>query len=305
MDGMTKPARKSKLVGIAPQAAEPSRPKLLLHGKEGSGKSYFAAQFPRPYLIDSEGGANRSQYTDLLKRAGGAYMGPAQGACDFETVIEQVTALASEPHGYKTLVIDSITKLFNNAVADEAERLGAKDAFGASKKPAVQAMRRLLNWLMRLDMSVVLTAHQVDVWGVSAGGQREAIGVGPDVWAKLPYEIDLVINAVKQGPSRYGKIGKSRLLTFPEGKTFDFTYQTFAEMWGQDVIEADSTPLLLATDEQVAEINRLLDLVKLPDGQAAKWLAAASAESWAEVDQDKVLKVIAALNARITKGTPE
>jgi hypothetical protein len=299
-DGMatTKP-RKSKLVAVAPKAAEPSRPKMLIYGKEGIGKSYFAAQFPRPYFIDTEGGANRAQYTALLDAAGGAYMGPAQGSCDFETVIEQVMALAQERHPYKTLVVDSITRLFNTAIANEAERLGDKDAFGASKKPATQFMRRLINWLMRIDCSVILTAHQVDVWGLNDKGQREVIGVGPDVWPKLPYELDLTINVLKVGPRRIGKIGKSRLVDFPETNTFDFTYEVFAGMYGEEIIDAESKPLDLATDEQVAEIKRLLDLVKLPDGQAEKWLAAASAELWSEVEADKAVKVIAALKAKL------
>lgn len=86
-------------------------------------------------------------------------MGPEEGALDFETVIGQLQALASEDHPFKTVVIDSITKLFNTAVANEAERLGAKDAFGASKKPAVAFMRRLVAWIQRLDMNVVLISH--------------------------------------------------------------------------------------------------------------------------------------------------
>jgi hypothetical protein len=154
-------------------------------------------------------------------------------------------------------------------------------------------------WLMRLDMSVILTAHQKEVWGLNDKGVREVVGVGPDTWEKLPYELDLTINITKAGPRRLGKIGKSRLIGFPETETFDFTYEAFADRYGKDVIEADSKPLVLASPDQVAEIRRLLDTVKLPDGQADKWLAAASAETWDEVDADKAEKVIAALKARL------
>ena len=289
----------SRLKAVAPKAAEPSRPKILLFGREGIGKTWFSLQFPSVYFIDTEGGANRDHYTDLLEKAGGVYLGPEQGGLDFETVIEQIQALATEKHEYRTLVIDSITKLFNTAVANEAERLGDKNAFGADKKAAVQYMRRMVNWLMRLDMSVILTAHQRDVWGLSDKGQREVIGVGYDCWDKLSYELDLCINVEKKGNKRFGKIGKSRLLGFPENEMFEFTYPEFAARYGRDVIEADSKPLSLATPEQVAEIHRLLDTVKLPEGQAAKWLSAASAESWEEVDTDKAQKVISALKMKM------
>lgn len=289
----------SKLKAVAPKAAEPSKPKVLIFGREGIGKTMFTLQFPSVYFIDVEGGASRDHYTDLLDKAGGVYMGPEQGSLDFETVIEQVKALAQEKHGFKTLAIDSITKLFNTAVAEEAERLGDKNAFGADKKAAVQYMRRLVVWLMRLDMSVILTAHQKDVWGLNDKGQREAVGVGPDCWDKLPYELDLTINIQKIGPRRVGKIGKSRLLGFPETEIFEFTYAGFSERYGKDVIEAESKPLVLATPEQVAEIKKLLDTVKLPDGQAAKWLSAASAETWDEVDEEKAAKVITALKTKL------
>jgi hypothetical protein len=289
----------SKLKAVAPKAAEPSRPKILLFGKEGSGKSWFSLSFPQVYFIDVEWGSSRDHYTDLLEKTGGVYMGPSEGAGDFETVIEQIQALAQEKHTYKTVVIDSITKLFNNAVANEAERLGDKDAFGASKKPATQYMRRLVAWLTRIDLSVVLISHQTDVWGLNDKGVREVVGVGPDCWSKLPYELDLCINVQKIGPRRIGKVGKSRLLSFPEATTFDFTFPEFAERYGREVIDAESKPLTLATPDQVAEIERLLNTVKLPDGQAEKWLSAASAETWAEVDEDKAAKVIGALKAKL------
>lgn len=288
-----------KLLAVPPKAAEPSRPKILIFGREGIGKSHFALQFPQPYYIDTEGGANRNQYTDLLDRAGGMYMGIAQGALDFETIIEQVSALATQEHPFKTLVIDSVSKIFGTAIANEAERLGDKNAFGADKKAAVQYMRRLVVWLMRLDMSVILTAHAKDVWGLNDKGQREVIGSGPDVWDKLPYELDLCVGVQKAGPRRIGKIGKSRLTEFKENDTFEFEYDVFAEMYGRAIIEAKTKPLELATPEQVAEINRLLDTVKLADGQAAKWLAAASAETWEEVDEDKAAKIIGALKAKL------
>lgn len=290
---------RSRLKAVAPKSAEPSRPKILLYGREGIGKTWFALQFPSVYFIDVEGGANRPHYTDILERSGGVYMGPAEGALDFETVIGQVQALAKEKHSFKTLVIDSTTKLFNTAVAEEAERLGDKNAFGADKKAAVQYMRRLVVWLMRLDMSVVLTSHQKEVWGLNDKGVREVVGVGPDTWDKLPYELDLTINVQKVGPRRIGKIGKSRLLGFPETETFDFTFEAFSERYGLDVIEAESKPLVLATPEQVAEITRLINTVRLPDGQVEKWLAAASAESWEEVDEDKAAKVIVALKSKL------
>ena len=65
------------------------------------------------------------------------------------------------------------------------------------------------------------------------------------------------------------------------------------------MVEEESRPIEVATPDQVAELNRLLDVVKLPEGMAEKWLAAANVDSWAEAEADKVSKVITALQARL------
>ena len=85
-----------------------------------------AIDFPSVFYVDTEGGADLAHYTDKLSKSGGVYLGPEDGACDFATVLGQIKALASEAHSHKTLVIDSISKLFNSAVSLEAERLATR-----------------------------------------------------------------------------------------------------------------------------------------------------------------------------------
>ena len=185
----------SKLKAKDPKSAEPSKPKMVLFGPSGVGKTWFSLAFPNVYYIGSEDGASRDHYTDRLKSSGGVYLGTEDGALDFDVVIEQVKALATEKHRFKTLVIDSITKLFNEAISKEAEKLGDKNAFGADKKPAIAAMRRLVSAISRLDMNVLLIAHEKAEWGVDASGQRTEIGKAPDCWEKLIYELDLAFQA--------------------------------------------------------------------------------------------------------------
>lgn len=290
----------SKLKAVDPKAAAPSRPKVLIYGKPGVGKTYGVLDFPSIFYIDTERGADMAHYTDKLTASGGRYLGPDQGALSFETVLEQVQALATEKHHFRTLAIDSVSKLFNTAIADEAERLGAKNAFGADKKPAVGAMRRLVSWLTRLDMNVILIAHEKAEWGKNQQtGEREEIGATFDCWPTLEYELHLALNITKQGASRIARVRKSRLLGFPEGSSFPWSYAEFAERYGRDVIEKVAAPVVLATPEQLAELNRLLGIVKLPDGQTEKWLKAADADTFEEVDADKIAKIIAHLNEKL------
>jgi len=289
----------TKLKAKDPKEAAPSKPKILIFGKPGVGKTWQALDFPKCYYIDTEGGADLAHYTDKLKKAGGVYMGPESGSLDFGTVIEQFQALATEKHEYKTVIVDSISKLFHVAVTNEAERLGEKNAFGADKKPAIAYMRRLVAWVNRLDMNVLFIAHSKSEWGIDSKGERSEIGQTFDCWDKLEYELHLALEIIKQGPQRSARVRKSRLTGFPDGELFNWSYQEFANRYGKDIIEGEVVSIKLATPEQVAEIERLLALVKIESVTVDKWKAKAGAETFAEFNADQAAAVIASLNKQI------
>lgn len=282
----------SKLKAVDPKAAEPSKPKILLYGKPGVGKTWFSLDFPGVYYIDTEGGADLNHYTDKLKKSGGVYFGPDQGSLDFQTVIEQIQALATEKHAYKTVVLDSISKLFALEIAKEAERLGDKNAFGADKKAAIAYMRKLISWLTRLDMNVVLIAHEKPQWGIDSKGERAEIGVTFDAWDKLEYELHLCLNAFKTGKDHKARVTKTRLTGFPAAEVFNLSYAEFSTRYGKDVVEGEVTQVKLATPDQLERLKVLFNTVKLPEGQEEKWLKAGNTESWTEMDFDKVEKVL-------------
>lgn len=285
-------ALKSKLLAVDPKSAQPKKPKILIYGKPGVGKTWASLDFPSVYYIDTEGGANLKHYTDKLKASGGAYFGPDQGSLDFPTIIEQIQALATEKHHYKTIVIDSISKVYNLAISNEAERLGDKDAFGASKKPAIAYMRRLINWLSRVDMNVILISHEKKEWGTDGKGQQVEIGQTFDAHDKLEYELDLCLNIVKAGPSRTARVRKSRLEEFPDQSSFPWSYKDFADKYGIEIIEKQAEQIELATPEQLSDLESIFKTVRLPEGQEDKWLKQFQAEGWEEVAKDRISKLI-------------
>lgn len=288
----------TKLKAKDPKQAEPSKPKILLFGKPGVGKTWWALDFPRVYYIDTEGGADLAHYTDKLKKSGGVYMGPDDGTQDFKVVVDEFKALATEPHDYNTVVVDSITKLYNVAIAMEAEKLGEKNAFGADKKPAIAGMRRLLNWVSKLDMNVIFIAHEKDEWG-QTNGERTQIGQTFDGWDKLEYELHLALRAFKAGESRSAKVRKSRMLGFPDGETFPLTYQEFATRYGKDIIEKKATAITLASLEQVKEVLKLLEVVKIDDDEIVKWFNKAGAEKWEDFTAEQIDKCITHLKGKV------
>ena len=288
----------SKLKGHDPAETKSGKIKGVIFGKSGVGKTWFTLTFPSPYYIDTEGGADLKHYQARLKAAGGAYMGPQDGALDFETIIDQMKALASEDHSYKTLIIDSVTKLYQTAIANEAERLGNKDAFGASKKPAIAMMRRLINWAAKLDMNIWFVAHEISEWGL-VDGQRQEIGQVPDAWDKLIYELDLTLRAEKRGTAWLAVVRKSRLLGFPDADSFALDYSEFATRFGKDFIEAKVQTIALASEDQVKSILNLLESVKVSEAEVEKLLTKAGAENWKELTATQADSVVTWLKNKI------
>jgi adenosyl cobinamide kinase/adenosyl cobinamide phosphate guanylyltransferase len=292
----------SKLKGRDPITVEPAKPKMLIFGASGSGKTWFAISWPAVYYIAPENGASRIHYKERLAAGGGKYLGVEDGANDFEVVIEQLKALSTEKHPYQTVVIDSITELWLSAIQKESERMtnsGEAIAFGNDRKKAVNQMKRLKSAIERLDMNVLMCAHEKGEWGQDDKGQRVEISKTADVYDKTIYDLDITIQVQKRGKARYGIPKKSRLIGFPEGESFVLDYETFATRYGKDVIEKAVTQIKLASDEQVAEINRLVELLKIDKATTDRWLEKANAETVAEFNEAQAAKVIESLKSKI------
>lgn len=287
------------LKGKHPKKAKPAKPKILIYGNPGVGKTWGALDFPSVYYIDCEGGANLAHYTDKLEKSGGVYLGPEDGANDMKIVVEQVIALATQKHEYRTLVIDSYSKLFNTAIQVEYDRMieegrDMTKSFGAEKKPAIAGTRQLVRWFDKLDMNVILICHEKPLWK-----DGEQVGVTYDGWDKLEYELHLTMQIIKQGSSRKARIGKCRLEQFRESEQIDWGYKPFAERYGLEVIEADAQAVEPATDEQIRVVQELSSVVKLEDSQRIKWFEKAGVTNWGEMTSDTIQACINHLKSKL------
>lgn len=296
------------LRGVKPSKVE-KRLKALLYGPAGSGKTTASIQFPAPYLIDTEKGATNDQYVEALGKAGGAYF----FTCDFDEMVQEVTSLLSEKHGYKTLIIDPLTMLYNDLLDKSAKSLvTAEDptgtAFSRHKKPADAKMKHLLALLIRLDMNVIITSHAKTQWS-KAGDTLVDLGQTFDCYAKLDYLFDLVFEVQKRGKdNRVGVVKKTRHTGFPEGEIFPFSYAEIAKRYGEEILEKNSTPEMLATLEQVNQLTNMVELLKIPAEQVDKWLDKANAATYAEMAADVIQKCIdycamLVMKSANTKGT--
>jgi hypothetical protein len=128
--------------------------KAVIYGPEGIGKSSLAAQFPNPVFLDTEGGTHHLDCARL----------PAPES--WEHVTQAVTALATLPHEFDTLVIDTADWLEKLLIEEVCRRENKSniEQFGYGKGYVVLAEEAAkflasLDRLLKRGMHVVVLAH--------------------------------------------------------------------------------------------------------------------------------------------------
>jgi hypothetical protein len=276
------------LRGVKPEKVE-KRLKALFYGSAGVGKTTAAISFPRVYLIDTEKGAENSQYTDTLSKNGGVVFQTS----DFNELMTEVKALLTEKHEYKTLVIDPLTTLYNDLLDKSALKNGTE--FGRHYSDANKQIKHLLNLLLRLDMNVIITSHSKNEYGQN----MSVLGQTFDCYKKLDYLFDLVFEVQKRGKERVGLIKKSRIESFPDTEHFPFSYAEISKRYGREILERDAVAQEVADIHQVNDLLRLIDLLKVPSEIYQKWLDKSGSDTWEDMPRDAIQKCIDHLKSKI------
>lgn len=279
----------TKLRGKKPEIKEVNRTKKIIYGREKVGKSIYALGFPNVYYIDVEGGAVRKQYQKKLLDSNGVYMGREEGSLDYKIIIDQVKALTTEKHDYKTLVIDSFTKLYKTARSIAEEEVG--DSFGKDKKEANKPTRQLLRWIDRVDMNVILVCWNKDQW-TGKGDDRHISGTTFDGFDDFAYELDLLIEAVKVNGKRCFVVKASRVEEMPEGMIGDLDFKSFAKVFGEDKLTREQEVFIPATNEQLGIIQKIMSNKEIDKERIKKWLQSYNAEEFCELSQKIAQKFI-------------
>lgn len=128
--------------------------RVVIYGPEGIGKSSFAAQFPEPLFIDTEGSTDNMDVARLDKPT------------SWTMLRNQIAWVKANPTCCKTLVIDTIdwaeTLIIEDVCAQHGKK-GIEDfGYGNGYTYAREEMGRFLNLLqeiIELGINVVLTAH--------------------------------------------------------------------------------------------------------------------------------------------------
>lgn len=128
--------------------------KIVIYGPEGIGKSTFAAQFPDPVFIDTEGSTKHMDVARLPKPS------------SWTMLLEEVKQIRDCPDACRTLVIDTADwaeQLCINHVCGKAKKDGIEDfGYGKGYIYAAEEFGRLLNLLEEIvdrGVHIVITAH--------------------------------------------------------------------------------------------------------------------------------------------------
>lgn len=273
-----------------PEAVQ-KRLKAFFYGPSGVGKTTAAIQFPRPYLIDTERGAENEQYAKMLTDQGGVIFQTS----DFDDVMAEITSLMQEKHEFRTLIIDPMTVL-HDGIVDRAIALHGQE-FGRYKGDVKRQMKRLITMLYRLDMNVICTSHAKPKWvrTTDSKGRETATqeGLTFDCYDGIDYMMDLVFEVNMRGKNRVGIVRKSRVEAFPEGEVFPFTYAEIADRYGASKMEEQAAPQALASEDQVAKLGTLVRELAVPEETVSKWLEKAEASNFAEMPAEVAAKCIA------------
>lgn len=285
------------LKAVSPEFVTPKKPIFILSGDWAVGKSWFMLDFPKVFYIDTEAGITQPAYIKKLRDSGGMYMGKEQGSQDFDTVIEQVKELATTKHDFQTLCIDSFTKLYNITAAEAEESVGNK--YGADKKEAQKPTRQLQLWMDKCDMTIGLVHHSKAEW---KNGAPTGVSVF-DGYLKMAFELDLWLEMQLLGKNRTMTVRKSRLANFIMGNSYPADYENFSKLFGREIIEKPSVPLVVATQDQLKEINHLIALFNISKEDQAKSLKKYEVESFDELSTEQASKILDALKSKLTKET--
>lgn len=272
------------------------RLKVLLFASEGVGKTHFCCSFPDTYYIDTEGLEDYPHFIDMLR----ANAGDMVYLNDLEEIIKEVKALLSTKHDYKTLVIDSLSFPYAWLAQMEAERLAKKGSegteFGANLAKAKRLTFQLGILLSRLDMNVIVVAHERVKYEKSV-----EVGTTYDITDKMAYSLGTVWNLKLLGSNRKLFVKKSRYKQLQANESLDFNegYDTIKNIFGEEIFKRESVVRELATNDQIMEIKRLIEVLHLPEDRVNKILTNAKAVTFEEIEKSYMEKLLKSMQKTI------
>ena len=271
---------------------EDSRERVLIYGVPASGKSTMVAQLPNSIIVDPEHSMDNYYATIKAKNS------KVLKTNSFEDLMQLIKELRTTKHEYRNLVIEAIT-LFNQDAKEvwtEKFRIADKknnslEDFGPRFWNKFKGSWNLMyRELHKLDMNVWITAHEkknFDTPGSTFDSDSKIDGHAMETIFRIEKRgKDRVVTTEKQRVDEGQKALPNEFL-IPDGQR-DALYKMILSVKGSDAFERESTPVKLASDEQLVEIKRLLELFKPDEELLRKWFKKADVEGFSEMTDKQI-----------------
>ncbi len=278
--------------------ASDRRIKAFFWGDAGSGKTVLALQFPKPVMIDLEGGS-------VLYRASRKF--EVMDATTADEVMEAVNFLLAGNHDYRTLIIDPITIYWQALQAKYSEiflrrNKGSKGYrfefydFQPKDWLTIKAeLKMLVRKLIALDMNVIVTAHQKTKY--KEGEMMVSAGETFDAEKGLPFMFDVIVQLyVDEKGRHFGKTIKDRSEKLPKDP-FPMEYALFERMFGAEALGRKAKAVEFATDEQKEQIRTFIQSSGMTSEQVSARLADYGATTVDDLTKAKAAEIIKKISA--------
>lgn len=209
--------------------------KIFVWGSFGTGKTTFSMQFPRPLLIDMDGGSKH--YSEQYKV-------PTLVSSSIVDIKNAIATLLKneneEQREYDTLILDPVTeyygilhKFWSDVFLKRLQGIKAHKheffEFGPLHWATLKEdFKTLFRKLIDLDMHVIATARETTSY--KEGSFMVADGVKFDCEKGMPYWFDIVIQLFIDKGKKYMAIcTKDRTKNLPINTPFEFSYEIFSQ----------------------------------------------------------------------------
>ena len=269
---------------------------LLIAGESGSGKSFFVANLKNALIFDTDIGGGLA-YADARIQANGS---ERIEAGTYLEVLEEIKRRRSSLKDITTLAIDHLTTLQQEAVIRHNPT--GEDDFGRSYDRAAREWRKIREFVRVGNFTLVCTSHLKNKYE-----KKKVTGMTADASKNIEGDFQMVLHLDKGKFPPVARVNKWRRdPDDPRGAVpacFPLTVDCVSKIHGYPLNDArHETPM--ASGPQVAEIQRLISVVKLPEGMVAKWMAKAKAESWEDFTQPDIQKCIDYLTGLMKSPPP-
>lgn len=229
--------------------------KVLVYGQSGSGKTHLALTFPRPAVIDCEGG------TELF---GGRFDFDVLRTKDLDEVLKALESI--NPAQYDTVVVDPVTVLWQ--VMMEAGQVAAERRALKQKRNPDEATLTPRDWgiikrkvnalytrLVNLPCHVVVCGRVKDV-NETRGTEVVKTGERVDAEKSTEYLFDIIVKLeVGKDGKRTGIVEKDRSGKLQGKRILDPSFSSFSDI----ITAVSANKTTITTQDQNAVAEKMAD----------------------------------------------